>query len=246
MKLQMDQIRGKLRNEKDYGSPEYFNLIKTVVPLRASFVKATEESEKKEIAGEEIRAWLGFLEARKEMLKDNKDFTINPVVHRLLKESFDRERDRKNAKVPSKALVDLHGNFSKVYKLAIPIHPRNLSQIVHPHQGYMSFFKDDRCFDWKELDMMYQTQIVASYEKSEGRFLLGEELSALAFWQLQDDNNDGHIDWEKTKQLMHAFRFDHIHTRAGFKKMFKDSIENDVNKNSDVYRFDLIRRIFLD
>ena len=126
-KLQMDQIRGKLRKESDYGSAEYFNLIKTVVPLRVSFVKASEESEKKEIAGEELKAWISFVDTRREMLKENRSFTISPVTYRLLRESFDRERDRKSAKVPAKALVDMHGNFSKIYKLSIPIHPRNLS-----------------------------------------------------------------------------------------------------------------------
>ena len=46
----------------------------------------------------------------------------------------------------------------------------------------MASFKDGRCFDWNELTQMYDAQIVASYEKTEGRYLLGEELSALAFW----------------------------------------------------------------
>ena len=70
----MAQLRGTLRDEKDYGSPEYYNLIKTVVPLRDTFWKTKDISAKKEIAGEEIRAWLGFLEARKEMLKGNREF----------------------------------------------------------------------------------------------------------------------------------------------------------------------------
>ena len=152
MKIQMDQIRGKLKKESEYGSAEYFNLIKTVVPLRESFVKTKDDSAKKEIAGEEIRAWLSFVEARKEMLKDNSDFTIQTATYLRLKEAFDRERSRKTAKVPAKALVDMHGNFGKVFKVNIPIHPRNLSQIIHPHQGYMTYFGEDRCFEWDELD----------------------------------------------------------------------------------------------
>ena len=39
-----------------------------------------------------------------------------------------------------------------------------------------------------------------------------DQKSALAFWQLQDDKQEGHLDWEKTRKLMHAFRFDDIET----------------------------------
>ena len=65
---------------------------------------------------------------------------------------------------------------------------------------------------------------MASYEKSEGRFLLGEELSALAFWRLQDDKDEGHLDWEKTKELMHGLRFDYIETEADFREHFATSL----------------------
>ena len=162
----MDQIRGKLKKESEYGSAEYFNLIKTVVPLRTTFVRTNDDSERKEIAGEEIRAWLSFVEARKEMLKDNPDFTITGPTYIRLKEAFDRERNRKTALVPANKLIDMHGNFAKVFKVTIPIHPRNLSQIIHPHQGYMASFGEGRCFEWDELDQVYQTHIISSYEKS--------------------------------------------------------------------------------
>ena len=58
--------------------------------------------------------------------------------------------------------------------------------MIHPHQGYMASFKEGRTFEWKDLAMVYDTMIASSYEKHQGRYLLGEELSSLAFWQLQD------------------------------------------------------------
>ena len=64
--------------------------------------------------------------------------------------------------------------------------------------------------------MVYETMIASSYEKHQGRYLLGEELSSLAFWQLQDVEQDGHLDWEKTKQLMQAFRFENVETEEDF------------------------------
>ena len=71
--------------------------------------------------------------------------------------------------------------------------------MIHPHQGYMASFKEGRTFEWKDLAMVYDTMIASSYEKHQGRYLLGEELSSLAFWQLQDLEQDGYLDWEKTK-----------------------------------------------
>ena len=112
---------------------------------------------RKEIAGEQMKAWLSFLEARKEMLKDNPNFQFNIDTQKMLKESFDRMRDRRTTLVKAKDLIEMHGKFAKVFKLRIPIHPHNLAQMLHPHKGYMASFKEDRCFDWKELAQMYET-----------------------------------------------------------------------------------------
>ena len=212
----MAQISGRLKDEADYGSKEYFQLAQQIAPLRRSFRVERDAAARKEIAGEEIKAWLSFLEARKEMLKENPDFQFSMGTQKMLKESFDRVRERESAQVRAKDLIEMHGTYAKAFKLRIPIHPRNLAQMIHPHQGYMASFKEGRSFAWKELVKVYETQIVSSYEKSEGRFLLGEELSALAFWQLQDENSEGHLDWAKTRQLMHAFRFDDIETETDF------------------------------
>jgi len=42
----------------------------------------------------------------------------------------------------------------------------------------------DRGYTWDEMLAMYEIQMIASYEKSKGRTLHGEELSALSFWLL--------------------------------------------------------------
>jgi hypothetical protein len=60
-----------------------------------------------------------------------------------------------------------------------------LSQLIHPFHGYLSAFKD-RELSFDELHEVYLNQITAGFEKSFGRDLLGEELSCLCFWMLED------------------------------------------------------------
>ena len=45
----------------------------------------------------------------------------------LLKESFDRLKNRDTQCVDSSDLIEAHGLFAKSYKFKVPIHPKNLS-----------------------------------------------------------------------------------------------------------------------
>jgi hypothetical protein len=53
-------------------------------------------------------------------------------------------------KVKSEEMVDLHQDFAKKFKFKIPLHPRNLMQLIHPHYGYLTSFKN-REFSFDEL-----------------------------------------------------------------------------------------------
>lgn len=113
------------------------------------------------------------------------DFTIDQKQEGLLREQFDRLQERKTLKVKSENIVDFHGKFSRGLRFTVPIHPRNLSQLIHPHQGYMCNYKD-RQFSFPEMLNIYQDHIASSKEKAEGRDLLSEELSCLSFWCVVD------------------------------------------------------------
>jgi hypothetical protein len=54
--------------------------------------------------------------------------------------------------------------------------------------GYLEAFGDSKMFNFEELHTVYLNQIAASYEKTFGRELLGEELSCLTFWLIQDQS----------------------------------------------------------
>jgi hypothetical protein len=57
--------------------------------------------------------------------------------------------------------------FSSNFRFKVPIHPKNLAQIINPYQGYMASFKPDtKGFSWPEMLQVYEQQIIASYEKT--------------------------------------------------------------------------------
>ena len=115
--------------------------------------------------------------------------------------------------------------FAKGYQFRIPINPRNLSQMIHPHQGYMVSMPE-RGFSWEEMVQMYELQVVSSNEKAKGRTLHAEELSALSFWLIADTEQEGHLsDVRRMKQLMHGLHFTDVDTWYDFRREFKFSIE---------------------
>ena len=150
-------------------------------------------------------------------------------------------------------MTDLHHDYSKKFNFRVPLHPKNLQQMIHPHFGYLSNFKN-RDFTFDELVEIYKDQIVSSYERTIGQELLASELSALSYWSIEDENKKGSFTLREVKPLLEALRFEIEPLNvANFKKEFqftlgprrgeliKDAAEEDV-----VIRFDFIRQIFLD
>ena len=94
---------------------------------------------------------------------------------------------------------------------------------------------------------MYEIQMLASFEKAVGRYLHGEELSALSFWLTQDVERKGSLDEETMTRLCHGLRFTDVNSWNTFRDEFAFSIpDNELHADREVLRFDLIRQIFLD
>jgi hypothetical protein len=83
-----------------------------------------------------------------------------------------------------------------------------------------SFRPGTKFFDWPQMQQTYDINIVASFEKTQGRYLLGDELACLSFWLLQDEEKKGYLDFEQFKELLYAFRFTEIDSQASFEKEF--------------------------
>ena len=99
------------------------------------------------MAKEEFDAWNGYLEIRREALP-KPDYEIDQKDFSLLKEHFDRYKDRKTHAVKSEDMVEFHSDFAKKFKFRVPLHPKNMQQMIHPHFGYLCNFKS-RSFNFE-------------------------------------------------------------------------------------------------
>ena len=138
VKIQLAAIKGTYGFQSQYKN-KYFNnahydLVKELVPIRQSFrSNKVSVDAQRAIAKKELKHWLTYLERRKETISKQPDYWIEDSSKNLLKESFDRLRNRDTQRVNGADLVEVHGCFSKNFTFKVPIHPRNLSQIIHPH-----------------------------------------------------------------------------------------------------------------
>jgi len=151
VKVQIEELSGKA---KDYHNPEYGVLIGKLLPLRREFPKTKEVAARKQMAKEEFDLWTGYLETRKQALPDP-DYRIEDKDLSLLRENFDRFKDRKLHGVKSEDLVDFHHDFAKKFKFRVPLHPKNMQQMIHPHFGYLCNFPG-RVFDFEQLLEVYR------------------------------------------------------------------------------------------
>ncbi|CDW79293.1 UNKNOWN [Stylonychia lemnae] len=201
MRIQLLEIKGKLEFDANkYHNQRYNDLLKKVVNYRVEFQKMKDSSARKELAKEEFDAWMNYLNGRKQDMP-MPDYDINQKDLSLLKENFDRFKDRKTHRIASDQMTDFHHNFAKKFKFTVPVHPKNLQQMIHPHFGYITSFKN-RGFTFEELESLYRNQIVSSYERFLGQELLADELSCLSYWLLVDDNKKGYFNLNQLEKLL--------------------------------------------
>jgi hypothetical protein len=110
---------------KDYHNPEYAALMSSLLPIRKEFPRSKDVQARKQMAKEEFDLWNGYLETRKAVLP-SPDYHIEEKDLSLLRENFDRFKDRKTHAVKSEELVDFHHDFSKKFKFRVPLHPKNM------------------------------------------------------------------------------------------------------------------------
>lgn len=130
------------------------------------------------------------------------------------------------------------------------MNPVHFAQMIYPYKGYLCNFADKH-FSFNELCQVYENQIAAGFERTTGRELFANELSALSFWLvLTPEDKQGHFQWSEFKKLLHAFRFTRIETPADFDQEFKTLLNKNrfevYNSEDNTFRFDLCRQIFLE
>lgn len=98
-------------------------------------------------------------------------------------------------------MVDFHHDFAKKFKFRVPLHPKNMQQMIHPHFGYLCNFKE-RGFTFNELVEIYNNQIVSSYERTLGQEILADELACFGYWLIQDEQKKGYFMFKELKPLL--------------------------------------------
>lgn len=92
------------------------------------------------------------------------------------------------------------------------------------------------------------TQLVSSFERFEGNDLRAEEVSALAFWQLIDQEKKGWIGLQDSKEIFGAFKFDTTVFDADWirNEFYTAGADKEMERDSEIVRFELIRQVFLE
>ena len=198
----------------------------------------------------EFDAWHNYILQRREEVSEKPEFQIEPKTRALLHEQFDRLKKRESQKLPAAKVTAMHGAFTEKFKFKVPLHPRNLAHLVWPYQGYLGGFSE-REYSFNELETIYQNQIIASLEKTTGRTMLGDELSAFTFYSIVCDPEKGFLDWTEMHELLGGLRFDYVESADDFRSEFAFTTKQRPGElkaphDSQVYRFDLVRSIFLD
>ncbi len=120
--------------------------------------------------------------------------------------------------------------------------------MIHPYQGYLAFFQG-KDFRFEDLMEVYENQVAASFERTNGRDLLADELSCLSFWNVKYSKNP-YLNWKEMNSLLTAYRFQ-LNDEEDFKFEFKFLLSQSrgefrLDHSEHVYRFDLARQIFLE
>jgi len=55
-----------------------------------------------------------------------------------LKDAWKRTTEREKNIIPLSKMLDLHYELATKHKMRVPIDPKNLAQMIHPHYGYLT------------------------------------------------------------------------------------------------------------
>ena len=173
--VQQNETDGKLPfDQGNYHCEEYNDLMKNVSEIRKQYSDSNDHSERKQLAGEEISHWHDYMNKRMEMLPDR--YQINNQTLRRLRDIFGRESSRRNNRLTGDRVINYHHSFTLKYRFDIPIHATNLTQMIHPHYGYLTNVEDHE-FTFDQMVDIYKQQIVSTYERDLGQTYLANELA---------------------------------------------------------------------
>ncbi len=78
---------------------------------------------------------MDYVETRSKELPEN--LRISNIVEQEVRDAWNRSCPRDSTKIPMPKMIDFHYELATKYKMRVPIDPKNLAQMIHPHYGYL-------------------------------------------------------------------------------------------------------------
>ena len=160
---------------------------------------------------------------------------------------FNALKDRKTRLLSPDMVLDMQYEFAGMYNYSPVIHPDFLHKMVHPHRGYMAYYKGG--WSCEEIIDVMDVMLVATFEKLLGQELLANEIASFAFWRKARGEDSGWMDLAHFCSLLQSMRFNDIKTPEDMKKEFKFALSLEPNQNLVTERlvnFDFYKYIFLE
>jgi len=250
LRRQMLELNGLVSFNKGlYHNQHYENLVKSLVGSRKSYRETKDVYERKSIAKEEMKGWVDYVNVRKNDLSE--DFKITEIMKGNFKQIWDIVKDRHTKTIQPSKILDMHAKYVQSFKFDIPIDPRNLMRMLHPHYAYLTYFPAPFTFD--NLMSIYDNKLVSSFEHFYGQESLASEIAAYTYWAYFDKELKGYMTVAEFAEFMKVFRLGLNPKVESIKKEFNFALsdrpgefDRDISERDEIVRFDFMRHIFLE
>lgn len=178
--------------------------------------------ERNKLLTSRFKQWTDYVASRVKELPEEMEFSDRMKSN--LQYSYESFKDRKyNTLLPSK-VNEMHMDYAALFKFNPVIDVSFIEQMIHPSRGYLNHLESGITFD--ELILLYQTLIVATYEKLSGQSLLAHHISSLGFWSLIDKQSHGWLAFGDFQAALRMVRFYNIKNIEDFAQKFPNQYKN--------------------
>ncbi len=163
---QISEFYGRLKDDHQYINEDYKSFLTSLRNLDKKYSETVEIETRVSLAKESINTWSNFVVVTSQSLPEE-DYTVREDILIKLKDIFMRFKRRNMQTIGAEEVLPFHNEFCKHHSLDIPMHPKNLAMMLHPHWGYYcKFYKNQ--FSLEDVINFYQTEYVSSYFRKIG------------------------------------------------------------------------------
>jgi hypothetical protein len=231
----------------DFHCKEHATLVENLMTMRNSYANADSSETKKRIAKAELLQWHKYINSRTEA--NPLDFEVPEPIAMKFRKLWDKLRNRGEENISCSRMLDFHFEYIEHFKFDLNIDEVCLSELVHPHFGYLTNMPGTLSFD--QLMLLIKRKLFASYERFEGEDLLAKQISALAYWEIVDFDYTGVIDLNDLNRLLAAFKIPEVSDLDDVRNRFSYTLATLPNELAHLpqrpfMRFEFIRKLFIE